>query len=147
MQKNPKQSDRLQVGSTCPTADSLSESIVHSLTIQRRSRIWEWKKIIIIKYVRLKMVQGCWSWTVLSRDRNLLFTTTQCCSGRGWGVSEGSDPYRDDIWGVTGHESSRSCIHVSPLGTKNFLSTHLAIEVIIVALKYDTSKNSQNRTL
>lgn len=83
LQKNSKQSDRLQVGSMSPTTDSLSESTVHNLRVREISHLGAEKGI---KCVQLKMVQG-----YSSRNCWVLETETcyvpQCNAG-GTGVGE-----------------------------------------------------------
>lgn len=67
-----------------------------------------------------------------------------------WGVdrdAECNDPFRGDLWEVTDYESSETWVPVSSLGTTNFLSTYLFMEIITTASKYDTSQNLQSRTV
>lgn len=152
MQKNPKPFDRLQWERVSPTTDSLSESKVHGLAVQRRSPIRGQKKI---KRIQLKMVQRCCSHNC-SVWRQTCYLA-QCDAGvagvedggrtQGWGwrslnagtltemISE-----RPPVMNYLGLESASAWSR-----PENVLSAHLAIERVTAALNEDTPENSQNK--
>lgn len=140
MQKNSKQPDRLQVG-TSPLPQTVFQ--------ETQCPVWQSEKVSHletqkgIKYVQLKLVQGYCNFNCFALETEICYVPQCKAGGSGVGewvgdgrVPECTDSYRGDLWEITGHESSRTWVSGGSLGMKNFLSTHFATEIFNCVIQW-----------